>query len=100
MGIFDFFRPVPKRTAETAKERLQILLAHERGDGANADFLPLLQKDILAAISKYLPIDRDKVIVKLDRGAEVSTLEVNVEMPAPVTTPPGALVTARRAVRA
>jgi cell division topological specificity factor len=95
-GIFDFFRPTPKRSAAVAKERLQILLAHERTDRDQPDFLPLLQQDILAAISKYLPIDRDKVVVKLDRGSDVSTLEVNVEMPGATTLPAKNLVTAQR----
>lgn len=104
MGLFDFFRSAPKgapgkHSAQTAKERLQILLAHERKGGDGADFLPLLQKDILAAISKYLPIDQDKVIVKLERGSSMSTLEVNVEIPAPPTRAPGESLATRAMVR-
>jgi len=80
--IFDFFRPPAKTPAATAKERLQILLAHERGAGAGADFLPMLQNDILAVIARYCEIEQDKVQVKLARGSGVSTLEVNIELPA------------------
>jgi cell division topological specificity factor len=85
MSIFDFFR-APKRptVAATAKERLQIVLAHERADRNSPDFLPQLQKELLAVIKKYVPIDDDKVAVKLERESGCSMLEVNVELPAPV----------------
>ena len=84
MSIFNFFRSAARKTnAETAKERLQIVLAHERiGRGAGPDFLPMLQKELLAVIAKYVDIDEKKVAVKLDRGGDVSTLEVNIELPA------------------
>ena len=83
MNLFDFFRKQRQTPAETAKERLQILLAHERVDTNGPDYLPLLQKEILEVVKKYLPtaVDRDKVEVKLERGADVSTLEVNIELP-------------------
>ena len=85
MNLFDFFRRQrqAQTPAETAKERLQILLAHERVDTGGPDYLPLLQKEILEVVKKYLPVavDRDKVEVKLERGADVSTLEVNIELP-------------------
>ncbi|MFN3075982.1 MAG: cell division topological specificity factor MinE [Alphaproteobacteria bacterium] len=79
MSLFNFFRP--RRSADTAKERLQILLAHERADREAPDFLPLLQKEILQVVAKYLDINEDQVEVKLDRGFDVSTLEVNIELP-------------------
>ena len=81
MAIFDFLRRPPKSSAVQAKERLQILLAHERADRDRPDFLPNLQKDILEVIARYMEIDRDKVMVKLERGTDVSTLEVNIELP-------------------
>ena len=84
MTLFSFFRrPRQANSADTAKERLQILLAHERSDRSSGpDYLPLLQKEILEVIKKYVQIDSDKVGVKLERGAEMSTLEVNIELPA------------------
>jgi len=82
MRIFDFFRTPAKRPAEVARERLQIVLAHERVGRDGGDVLPELQREILAVIARYLPIDDDKVLVKVDRGSNVSTLEVNVELPA------------------
>lgn len=81
MSILNFFRPSRKTVAETAKERLQIVLAHERASNSGRDYLPLLHKELVAVIAKYVQIDEDKVAVRLDRGKDVSTLEVNIELP-------------------
>ena len=83
MNLFDLFRRQRQTPGQAAKERLQLLLAHERLDTSGPDYLPLLQKDILEVIKKYLPVevDGEKVEVKLDRGSDVSTLEVNIELP-------------------
>ncbi|MTH61940.1 cell division topological specificity factor MinE, partial [Paracoccus litorisediminis] len=67
--------------AQTAKERLQILLAHERAGGTSPDFLPLLQRDILEVVRRHMEIDGEQVEVKLERGAELSSLEINIELP-------------------
>ncbi|WP_207485992.1 cell division topological specificity factor MinE [Arenibaculum pallidiluteum] len=83
MSIFNFFRTQKKTVAEEAKERLQIVLAHERGAGSSPDYLPMLQKELLDVIKKYVRIDEDKVEVKLERGGDFSTLEVNIELPPP-----------------
>lgn len=80
--IFDYFRTQTKPPAEIARERLQILLSHERAGHSNADLLSKLQREILAVVARYFPIDEDKVQVKVGRGIDVSTLEVNVELPA------------------
>jgi cell division topological specificity factor len=64
-----------------ARERLQVLLAHERVLNGRADLAAVLQEEILAVIAKHIQIDRDKVNVKLDRGSQVSTLEIDIEMP-------------------
>jgi cell division topological specificity factor len=82
MSLFSFFRREQK-TAQTAKERLQILLAHERQDRSAPDFLPRLKNDILEVIEKYVPGAGEKVEVKLQRGADVSTLEIDIELPPP-----------------
>ena len=83
MSLFDFFRR--RNTAPVARERLQILLAHERIAGTHSQLIAVLQEEILAVIAKHMQIDRDKVHVKLDRGNEVNTLEIDIEMPlAPV----------------
>jgi cell division topological specificity factor len=64
-----------------ARERLQILLAHERGLRGQTDLLAILREDILAVVSKHVTLDPDKVIVRMDRGKHVSTLEVDIEVP-------------------
>ena len=69
------------RSAPQARDRLQILLAHERSSGARADLVAVLQQEILAVIARRLPIDRDKVVVRLDPGETVSTLAIDIEVP-------------------
>lgn len=82
MNLFGFF--TRRNSAPVARERLQILLAHERVAGSQSQLVAVLQEEILAVIAKHMQIDRDKVVVKLDRGNEVSTLEIDIEMPAQV----------------
>ncbi|WP_284944758.1 cell division topological specificity factor MinE [Acidisoma cladoniae] len=80
MSLFGFLSRKP--TANIARDRLQILLAHERASfGSNGDLIAILQEEILAVIAKHVAVDRDKVQVKLDRGDSFSTLEIGVEIP-------------------
>ena len=68
-------------SAPVARERLQILLAHERGLLGQPDLLATLREEILAVVSKHVTLDPEKVIVRLERGKNVSTLEVDIEVP-------------------
>jgi len=69
-------------SAPVARERLQILLAHERGAiGGQPDLVMRLREEILAVVSRHVALDPDKVIVRMDRGKHVSTLEVDIELP-------------------
>ena len=68
-------------SAPVARERLQILLAHERGLRGQSDLLGLLRTEILAVVSRHIVLDPEKVVVRLDRGKTVSTLEVDIEVP-------------------
>ncbi len=70
-----------KGTATVAKDRLQILLAHERTTTGRSDLIALLREEIIAVITKHVAVDRDKVQVKMERGDSVSTLEVDIEIP-------------------
>jgi cell division topological specificity factor len=70
-----------KATAPVARERLQILLAHERGLRGQSDLLELLRSEILAAVQRHVDIDTDKIVIRMDRGPQVSTLEVDIEVP-------------------
>jgi cell division topological specificity factor len=95
MSLFGFLRrPRSVSSADAAKERLQILLAHERSDRSGPDYLPLLQREIVEVIKKYVQVDSESVEVALQRGAEVSTLEVNIELPS------APAINARSSVRA
>ena len=89
MNLFNFVRKRPQpKSAQTAKDRLQILLAHERSSGtAEADYLPMLQRDIIAAIRKYVPIGEKEVDVRMERGDQMSSLEINIELPGAVPSP-------------
>lgn len=80
MSLFNYLR---KRTttASVAKERLQIIISHERTQRNTPDYLPKLQEEILAVIAKYIPVTRDKVSVNLERMGDSAVLELNVTMP-------------------
>jgi cell division topological specificity factor len=71
-----------KSSAPVARERLQILLAHERVALGPRDLVAILREEILAVIAKHVPLDRDKVIVQMNAQGDVSTLEIDVELPA------------------
>ena len=79
MNLFNLFSR--QTSAPQARERLQILLAHERATVGHSDLVGLLREEILAVIAKHVAVDRDKVNVKMDRGDQVSTLEVDIEIP-------------------
>jgi cell division topological specificity factor len=82
MSMLNFFRRHREPTsADTAKERLQILLSHERTDRSSPEYLPMLQRDILEVIKRYMKVGGDSVDIKLERGDELSTLEINIELP-------------------
>jgi len=79
MSIFRFFsKPT---SAPAARERLQVLLAHERASTGDSELVTVLRDEILAVIAKHMQIDSDKVSVTMERGAQVSTLAVDVEIP-------------------
>lgn len=79
MNFIALFRR--RSSAPVARERLQVLLAHERAMTGRSDLLMTLQDEILAVIAKHFTVDREKVQIKLDRGENVSTLEIDVEVP-------------------
>lgn len=73
-----FHRP---QTAKCAKERLQIIIAHERGENEKPDYLQALQKDLLDVIVKYVNINKEDVKIELERQESCSILELNVVLP-------------------
>ncbi len=78
MTLLKLFR---RGTAPVARERLQILLAHERVARNQPDLLGLLREEILAVVGRHVAFEQDKVQIKMDRGKSVSTLEVEIEIP-------------------
>ena len=79
MSFFGLF--AKRSSAPVARDRLQILLQHERAFVGGNDLAATLQEEILKVIAKHIAIDREKVRVNLDRGDSVSTLEIDIEMP-------------------
>jgi cell division topological specificity factor len=80
MNLLALFNRRPS-TAPLARERLQVLLAHERASAGRGDLVRILREEILAVIAKHVAVDRDKVQVKMDQRDAVSTLAVDIELP-------------------
>jgi cell division topological specificity factor len=82
MKLFDYFRKDSgTQSASTAKERLQIVVAHQRATRNQPDFLPEMQQEIINVIKKYVNIEQDQVSVQLDNIDNCSVLELNVTLP-------------------
>jgi cell division topological specificity factor len=80
MTIFDLFKR--RGSAPVARERLQVLLAHERQNRNQPDLLAKLREEIMAVITRHVQVDQDDVKVNMDRGERVSTLEIDIQIPA------------------
>jgi cell division topological specificity factor len=84
MSWLDIFRSrKADASASTAKERLQIVLSHERVGRTREDFLPKLQQEIVALVARYVAVDPNRVNVSLDRGGDMSTLAIEIDLPGP-----------------
>lgn len=82
MGIFDYLLKKGKpNTAAVAKERLQIIVAHERRKRSQPDYLPMMQQEILQVIRKYVQIADDDVSMQLENSDDCSVLELNITLP-------------------
>ena len=79
MNLLRFLKP--RATAPVARERLQILLAHERASLGPRDLVTILRDELLATIARHIEFDPDKLSVKMERADSVSTLEIDVEIP-------------------
>jgi cell division topological specificity factor len=89
MNIFGLFGR-RSATAPVARERLQILLAHERKSARASNLISVLHKEVLAAISKHITVDPDKVMVKMHRKEDMSLLEIDIEIESDATLEPDA----------
>ena len=84
MGLLSFFRKEQKKnTANLAKERLQILIAHEHADKSkkSPDYLPKLRDELVQVIRKYVHVDDKDVNVKVENGDDFDVLELNITLP-------------------
>jgi cell division topological specificity factor len=90
MGLFDIFK-AKKNTANVAKERLRILVAQERTTRGGPDYLPMLQRELLEVIRKYVSVDADAVNIDLIKDGNNDVLDISVSLPDKVDgTPVGA----------
>jgi len=81
MGIFDFLRVRQKNTATIARERLRIIVAQERSQRGAPDYLPLLRRELLEVIRKYVNVDQEAVDVHVERDGDHDVLELSVALP-------------------
>jgi len=80
MGLFDFLK-TKKNTASIAKDRLRIIIAQERSAQGGPDYLPLLRRELLEVIRKYVNVDVDAVKVELAKEGEHDVLDISVALP-------------------
>ncbi|MFM8444823.1 MAG: cell division topological specificity factor MinE [Methylococcus sp.] len=82
MSLMDYFRSSRPKSATIAKERLQILVAHERrGERHHPDYLPDLQRELLAVIRKYVHVDQNAITVNMEQDENREVLELNIVLP-------------------
>ncbi len=83
MKFFEFFKSKKTGTASVAKERLQIIVAHERRRSTTPDFLPQLQNDILEVVRKYIQINEEQIKLSVDKQGDFEVLELNISLAEP-----------------
>lgn len=81
MSLLDYFRSSKQSSASVAKERLQILVAHERVSKNQPSYLPQLQKELLAVVQKYVKVDQDAISVNFEQDDQQEVLELNIILP-------------------
>src|SRR6266513_2812012 len=90
MSLLNYLFPPHRHSAAIAKERLKIVLAHERAGRHAPDFLPKLQKELIDVVARYVEIGEDRIRVNLGKSGETSLLEINIEIEGakPKSAPP------------
>lgn len=81
MALMDFLRGRQPQTASVAKDRLQIIVAHQRQTRDAPDWLPALQADVLAALRKYVTVSDDALECNVERASDGEVLELNINLP-------------------
>ncbi|MBA8885489.1 cell division topological specificity factor MinE [Dokdonella fugitiva] len=88
MGLFDLFRSRPKNTASVAAERLRIIVMQERAANGRPDYLPMLRRELLEVIRKYVNVDPDAIDIHVTHEGEGEVLELTVALPEKHVAPP------------
>jgi cell division topological specificity factor len=96
MKFFDLFRSKRPSSASIAKERLQIIVSHERRRPSTPDFLPRLQKDILEVVRKYIQISENQIKLSVDRKGDFEVLELNISLSDTGETPTSERASAKK----
>jgi len=81
MSLLNYFKKTKPNTAKLAKERLQILVAHERTVRNQPSYLPELQKELLAVIKKYVQVNQEDIAINYESDDDQETLELNIVLP-------------------
>lgn len=82
MSLLSYFFGSKPKTASVAKERLSLLIAHERSaNQPTPDFLPALQRELIEVISKYVNVSADDIKVQLGKRDNFEILEVDITLP-------------------
>mgnify|MGYP003970975709 CR=1 FL=1 len=81
MSLLDYFMTTKPNSAKLAKERLVILVAHERTERNQPSYLPQLKQELLNVIRKYIQINQDDISVNFESDDEQETLELNIVIP-------------------
>ncbi|MCE9664077.1 cell division topological specificity factor MinE [Halomonas sp. M5N1S17] len=81
MKLLEFLKRERKKSASVAKERLQIIVAHQRSQRGQPDYMPMLERELLEVIRRYVQVDDDAINISLDSEDNCSVLELNVTLP-------------------
>ena len=81
MKLLEFLKRERKKSAPVAKERLQIIVAHQRSQRGQPDYMPKLERELVEVIRRYVDIDNDTVQISMDSEDNCSVLELNVTLP-------------------
>lgn len=81
MSLLDYFKISKAGSASIAKERLQILVAHERSSRNQPSYLPQLQRELLEVIKKYINVDQEAISFNFEQDDNQEILELNIVLP-------------------
>ena len=81
MSLLDYFKTTRPSSASIARERLQILVSHERSASNQPSYLPQLQEDLLAVLKKYVDVDQDAISINFEQDEHQEVLELNIVLP-------------------